>query len=641
MCDLETTVYEGQEKTEAWASGISELFMGDQVYIHTCLYDTYQFVVNLCTDCVLYYHNLKFDGEFWLSFLLTELKLKQAFDQVNEKVVEKIAKKDMEDGTFMYQISDMGQWYGITIKINGNYIEFRDSFKLLPFSVERIGKAFSTKRRKTEIEYVGIRKAKGVISEKEKEYIANDILVVKEALEMMIKEGHNKMTIGSCCLSEFRNFFDEEDYNKFFPNLYDVPLDENLYRYDNVGEYIRRSYKGGWCYKVPECKDIVSNGVTLDVNSLYPSMMSSDSGNYYPIGKPHFWKGNVIPPEALQVERYYFVRVLCKFKIKKNKLPCIQIKNNLLYNGREWLTTSDIYSKKTGKYHEYITGIDGTIVDSKVLLTLTMTDYNLIIDHYDFTYFEILDGCWFYSAIGLFDQYIDKYKKIKQESTGAKRELAKLFLNNLYGKMASNTKSSFKYAYVKEDGSIGYTIMSEDEKEPGYIPIGSAITSYARNFTIRAAQLNYYGKGNRGFKYADTDSLHCDLDISEVKGVNLHDTEFCCWKHESNWDIAYFVRAKTYVERVTHEHTKNGFDNVEPYYCIKCAGMPERCKQLLLDSILERKREGIKYNKEELNFIKRKREITDFNIGLIVPSKLMPKRIKGGIVLTETTFEMR
>ena len=40
-------------------------------------------------------------------------------------------------------------------------------------------------------------------------------------------------------------------------------------------------------------------------------------------------------------------------------------------------------------------------------------------------------------------------------STGAVRELAKLFLNNLYGKLASNTSSSFKYAYVKEDKTLG------------------------------------------------------------------------------------------------------------------------------------------------------------------------------------------
>ena len=88
------------------------------------------------------------------------------------------------------------------------------------------------------------------------------------------------------------------------------------------------------------------------------------------------------------------------------------------------------------------------------------------------------------------------------------RELAKLFLNNLYGKMASSTDSSFKYAYLDETGTICYKIVTAHNKKAGYIAIGSAITSYARNFTIRAAQMNYYGPNKRGFIYADTDSIH-------------------------------------------------------------------------------------------------------------------------------------
>ena len=46
------------------------------------------------------------------------------------------------------------------------------------------------------------------------------------------------------------------------------------------------------------------------------------------------------------------------------------------------------------------------------------------------------------------------------------------------------------------------------------------------------------------------------------------------------------------------------------------------------------------YLSDELEFIKQKRELTDFNVGLMVPGKLRPKRIKGGIVLERTTFEM-
>ena len=74
--------------------------------------------------------------------------------------------------------------------------------------------------------------------------------------------------------------------------------------------------------------------------------------------------------------------------------------------------------------------------------------------------------------------------------------------------------------------------------------------------------------------------------------------------------------------------------------------MPETCKQLLNLSI-----EGIKtaddlmyyesLPQEHKDFVDVRRNYSDFKTGLIVPGKLLPKRIPGGIVLQETTFEMR
>ena len=259
-------------------------------------------------------------------------------------------------------------------------------------------------------------------------------------------------------------------------------------------------------------------------------------------------------------------------------------------------------------------------------------------EHYDLVDFEIIDGCWFRTEVGLFDWYINKYKKIKMESKGALRTLAKLFLNNLYGKMASSTDSSFKLAYVKDDRTVGFYAIPANEKDAGFIAVGSAITSYARNFTIRAAQKNYYGKDKRGFIYADTDSIHCDLEAHELVGVRVDDNDFCCWKLEATWDKAIFTRQKTYIEHVTEE---NLVPIVEPYYNIKCAGMPQRCKDLFIMSITGVVPSDAKLNEKESEFVEQRRGLTDFKIGLKVPSKLLPKRIKGGILLVPSTYEMR
>lgn len=635
VADFETTVYPGQVSTEVWAAASVELFSSDEPKIHHSIADQWNYFKSLNDNLIIYYHNLKFDGTFWLSYFLRDLGMKQAYDPLTQRFE---TPWDIPNGAFAYSVSNMGQWYRITVKHRNHIIEFRDSLKLLPFSVKRIGESFGTAHKKLEMEYTGFRFPGCEITADEQQYIKSDVLVMKEALEIMFNEGHKKLTIGSCCLEEYRKTVGKHSFERMFPRVYDMSLDPNIHGVETVGDWIHKSYHGGWCYLAKgKEKKLYKNGTTMDVNSLYPSMMSSESGNRYPVGEPTFWAGNYIPHEALNKYNYYFVRIRTRFYLKPGYLPFIQIKTSLMYKANEALETTDIYDPGTDKYYPFY-WVGDQRKEAIVELTLTMTDYKLLKEHYELVDFEILDGCYFRSAIGIFDNYIEHYKKIKMENKGAKRELAKLFLNNLYGKMASSKNSSFKVAQLKEDGTVGFITVNANEKEPGYIPVGTAITSYARNFTIRAAQKNYHGTDKPGFIYADTDSIHCDLPPEEIKGVTIHTKNFCCWDLEARWDEGFFVRQKTYVEHVTHEE----FEPVEPYYNLKCAGMPTKCKELFIKSMHGiSEDEKTKYTEPELEFLKTKRTIEDFNIGLAVPGKLLPKRIPGGVLLVDTVYQMR
>lgn len=647
--DFETTVYDNQTFTEVWASALVPMYSEDVVVVNS-IGKTYDYLVGQKCNCVVYYHNLKFDGEFWLYYLVKVLGFSQAcvIDEEEPSNTTWIKPREMPDKSLVYTISDRGQWYKITFKVNGKLIELRDSLKLLPFSVKEIGRSFKTKHQKSEIEYKGVRHAGGKISPEEQEYIKNDVLVVKEALEFMYEQGHKRLTIGSCCLTEYKNIIGDDLFKAMFPNLLEYPLDENVYGASNADQYIRKSYKGGWCYVVTKkANQRKKNGLTADVNSLYPSMMHSQSGNRFPVGYPRgFWSGNEIPEKALRPKAYFFIRIRTRFYLKKDKLPFIQIKGNLLYKSTQCLETSDYYDRKTGKYHRWLMK-DGKMIPTTVELTLTCTDYYLFLEHYNVEDFEILDGCWFNTDIGIFDEYINRYKEIKMNSKGAMRTLAKLFLNNLYGKLATNDNSSFKLLIDKNEEEIGFIPIPQHDKPIVYIPAGSAVTSYARNFTIRAAQANYYGADKNGFIYADTDSIHCDIPIEELKGVKIDDKDFCCWKVESIWDEAIFARQKTYIEHVIAEDLKP-IDN--PYYSIKCAGMPDRCKNLLNARLTNKtftNEEKMELSDDAVDFLfdengnTKPMELEDFKIGIRIPGKLLPKRIKGGIVLTDTEFTMR
>ena len=642
VADFETTVYEGQESTEVWASAMADIDdENDTVFVFHSIQETLEYIKFLDEDITMYYHNLKFDGNFWLWYLIHELDFKQGYEIVDEHTYIMKKPRELSDNELVYTISDMGQWYTITFKINGHKITLKDSLKLLPFSVKKIGKDFKTKHQKLEMEYKGKRWAGCIITPEEMQYIKNDVLVMKEALIIMFSEGHNKLTIGSCCLAEYKRIVGKYDWERDFPRLDLIPLDPNEYGVDNADDYIRKSYKGGWCYLVEGAEDkIHNNGTTADVNSLYPSMMHSESGNIYPHGKPCFFKG-APPKQALLPNRYYFIRIRTRFYLKRGKLPFIQIKGNPRYKATEMLSTSDFKNRKTGEYYRTFTDKNGVVQDSIVELTLTCTDWILMQEHYDLVDLEILDGCWFFARKGMFDEYIDIYRQIKMTSKGAQRQIAKLFLNNLYGKLATSPISSFKVAYMKDDESLGYEIQCEENKDPIYIAAGSAITSYSRNFTIRAAQANFHGANKRGFKYADTDSIHCDLAPDEIKGIKVDDNAFCCWKLESCWDKAIFVRQKTYIEHVTHEDLK---PIKEPYYNIKAAGMPQACKDLLnisLNGATDKDKENYKDDPEKLEFISKKRTMKDFKVGLTISGKLLPRCIKGGVVLEESYFTLR
>ncbi len=642
VADFETTVYEGQTKTEVWSCCICKIFE-DMPLIFGNIKDGMNYFEREAKNknIIVYYHNLKFDGNFIMYYLLTNSsKYKQGIryelSEDNKAVPVFKKDKDLENGEYTYLISNkMVQWYSLKLKINDHIIEFRDSLKLLPFSLKEIGKSFDTKHKKLEMDYNNHFASNCEISKEEREYIINDVLCLKEAIEIMVNQNHLKLTIGSCCMNEFKNIsFDPMlTYERLFPQLDEIKTP--FVDFENAYEYIHKSYRGGWVYVKPsKASKLISKGLTADVNSLYPSVMHSESGNAYPCGVPTFWKGNSIPEDAQRKDRYFFVRFKCRFKLKHNHLPFVQVKDSYIYRSTDMLITSDFYDRKTKKYTRYYREKEtNKVKDTFVVMTMTCTDYKRFLEFYEVFDFEILDGCWFYTIKGIFDFYINKYKKIKMTSTGAVRTLAKLYLNNLYGKLATGKDSSYKIAYLDgETKSVQFETVNEAKKRCGYIACGSAVTSYARDFEIRTAQDNF-----DIFVYADTDSIHCEGDA--IKNIRIHDSDFNAWKIENRWVNGYFVRAKTYIEYCTFKDEKK----CTPYFNVKCAGMPDRCKNLFIASMTQKQEDIKKLGKIDANekaFIAKKRSLYDFNVGLKVPSKLFQKRIEGGVLLVKGDYEM-
>lgn len=583
VADFETVVYDGQDSTDVWSAGYMNI-NSDDVTIDNNM-DTFMLkLLNSRVNIKCYFHNLKFDGSFILQWLHNH-HYQQA---LNGDAFIKL--KDMTKSTYKYLVSDRGVFYSITIKnAKGKAIEFLDSYKLLPFSLDNIAKSFRLEHQKGSIVYKGKRKAYSFLTDEEKEYQKNDVLILRDAIRFMIKNGHTKTTIGSCCLAEYKKIAGPE-YRRWFTRV-------DLNRLPNgqtEDEFVRQSYKGAWCYcREEKANKVFYNGFTLDVSSLYPFVMSSPYR--YPVGNGKWIDEESWNREKNDEYKYYFLKFKCRFKLKDGYLPFVQIKNNALYDGTVMQRQSKI---------EWWTG---NVIDETVELTFTKTDWERFIEFYDYWDFEFLGCVTYETEVGIFDDYINKYKKIKENSKGAERTLAKLFSNNLYGKLATSPNSSYKIAYF-DDGVLKWRTVLEKAKKTVYIPAGSAITAYARDYTIRSAQKNY-----KHFIYADTDSMHLDCPLCLVKGVNIHPTRYGDWKIERQWKKGLFVRQKTYVE-----------EDLNGEIFVTCAGMPKQAKAVFVDKV----------KMEELT-------LEDFKVGLKVPGKLMFKQIKGGAVLIDADFTMK
>jgi len=291
-----------------------------------------------------------------------------------------------------------------------------------------------------------------------------------------------------------------------------------------------------------------------------------------PYGEPMYISGECKPTKNRPLTIF---SVTFTAKLKKNHIPCIQIKGHSIFSATEYLTN----------------------IEDPVTLMVTNVDWELYQEHYDIDILEYGGGWAFHATKGLFDEYINKWSKIKAESTGAKRELAKLFLNALYGKFASNPNVTGKIPRFI-DNKVKLVRGLEETRAPVYTAVGVFITSWARDLTIRAAQNNY-----DCFAYADTDSLHLFTD-KPPESIEVHPTKLGAWKLEYKFTAAHYIRAKAYMEQ-----TEEG-DIVT-----HIAGLPEAVTaNMTFDDLVD---------------------------GKILKGKMNPKVVPGGVVLKEIDFKLK
>lgn len=519
--DFETLTYLENGRTRVWAWGCIDIYDDESFVYGTDISEWFGFVYKRRSSSIFYFHNLKFDGDFIVDWLLNN-------------GWEYTENSKLKPKQFTTLISDMGVWYSIKLRNSRVNIELRDSLKIYNMGVEEIAKSFGFKEQKLEIDYNAKREKDHKLTDKEIIYLKHDVVIIAKAIRFMLDKGYEKLTAASNALNFYKELIGgHEEFRKIFPKLL-------------CDRFIRKAYKGGFTYVSPNIKGKeVGEGIVLDANSMYPWAMKF---NKFPYGEPEYFTGKYEEDAEYDL---YFQSFSCSFYLKKDKIPTVQDKSSKF----RWLPT------------EYIRDSDGIIMD----FVMTNIDMKLFFEHYEVDDLTFTGGYKFKSKYGLFNEYIDYWyeqKRIaKSEGNKGMYLLSKLMLNSLYGKFASKIEGYSKIPYIGNDGVLHLKLGSLEEREPVYIPVGCFVTAYARDKIIRSAQKCY----NR-FMYADTDSLHL-LGKEIPEGLEIDEYKLGAWKIEGEFKKAKYLRAKTYVEA-----EYNDYEN-KPFLKVTCAGLPDKARR--------------------------------------------------------------
>ena len=658
-----------KQKSKTWVYlwGIETLDLQDY-HVGYDIKSFIDFILSYPEDMKIYFHNLKFDSSFILyNFLQNTEKFKQLIPEINKASYD-FNKYTTEENDHIFEYVDdtksmsmdryfkmigyidndknctitktfyqssvngMGVFYSLKIyhMVEGyplHKVEIYDSLKLLNFSIKKLGTSFLNENNfeKEEYDYEVVRKENcpNELTDKDYSYLKRDIDILAKSLKLFkessdIEGSVDKNTIASLALDEFKTILYQKVRRKANPTNRQK---ENVFRQlcpilsKRVDDFVRSSYKGGFCYVHPKVQNKVNERegmCVLDVNSLFPYIMQSKP---VPYGKPkHSFEvkktkdGRIVVPYVDgEVYDYYFLRVVVNFKLKPNKIPSIMLKNADMKNEFNDKFMADL------PLNTYLDSSGGQPIE----LIMSKDDYELMHEQY-YVNENIVEGMFFKSVEGIFEDYINKWSKIKIEAglkkDKTRREIAKLFLNSLYGKFGSKCENVFKF-YDMDENVLTLKPQVKKIDDPIYVPMASAITAGARRKTIETSQkvldygLKYYKKVM--YYYSDTDSIHTRLTLNECirclgSDIDKDNTGILgLWKAEAK-DVkrSKFIRPKTYLEESESEGMLTGV-----------AGMPKEIQELL--------------------------NWDSFSTGKQFLGKLAPCHVQGGILLLEDIFTVK
>ena len=474
---------------------------------------------------LIYFHNLSFDGSFILPYLYKTYHYIEADEDTK-----------LEDGDFSCIIDDFKNIYQIRLKFNKKELEFRDSLRNIPTSIDELGKAFGLPKLKETHNYTEFKNYKDIseVTEEEIKYITNDVRILVKAVNYMLKEGMGGLTFSS---SAYNNL--KMHNHTFFKEQLAKPTD------DMINLIIDRSCKGGFTNYNPLFRNkIIEDVISFDYNSLYPAVMLEDE---MPYGVP------ILLENEEQIKDYplYRLHIYCIYvqeaECNYDSIPFIGTKKNIF-----------------GVAYDYSRKISDSVI------CLWENEYKLFQYNYHGDW-SVTNIVAFKSRRFLFKRFLYDKIKTKEEASAElhrldsikdtmpeeeyidkkamaemKKRVAKLYMNGVSGKfgMKDTRFSSFISGYNR-DGSLEFGEKASSTQYY-YRAIYSKITSGGRCRLITHIEENV-----DRVLYWDTDSIYLiGKEVPVSIQANCDDNRIGALKYEGHYKRMKVIKAKCYIKEL-------------------------------------------------------------------------------------------
>ena len=542
----------------------------------------------------IYTHNLKFDGDFILYYIL-----KTGCAELTSEVRENVL-------------------YNFSIKFkSGAAINFYDSFKIFPISAEKIGKMYGIKKLYGDWDYTKYRDETTEITPEEWQYVDHDVMIISKALADYRSRGYMENTQAAIAYNErlkqtyprFNKLLAKRIKNKNFDKFreafpYDImPLPTSLHKHLLLG------YFGGISWLNPKfaCLDL-QKVHSYDINSMYPDKMANFP---LPVGQPV-----IIEHPTLEEAEKYLLNYSCV--IADIVDLSIDLKSPEHFPFLMFPTYTPDAVRMQGKIiscrHEYA--------------VLSCLDYRIMKSEYNIKSMTITRLYCFKSRKGQYAKFINYFMDQKiaadvvlsdpnatpeeKQNAGVKRSIAKVMMNSSYGKDGTKLiRQHNETVYNRELDVLEQKLNDEIALPEYYLPSAIFICALSRFQLFSAARLV-----RKEFVYSDTDSIKVTDEgkriLEKEASFEIDAHKLGAWKYEGEYETARFVRQKTY------SYTQDG----ERHYTV--CGAPDSVKATFnIDDFLP----GMEITLEHLHAEGKE-------------GKLLPVRVPGGVILEETGFRI-